>query len=277
MIVDETVAIKVSQSRKEYPVAEAQMDDFTERRRLSGPGSHGRPFSNVSPGSFGVMQPYVRLREERRTSRRTIADALEVVRQESGLDDIGRAHVKIHLLRLASGQCPALVDVVFSDLGCGVSLPTSSKFKARGTNARQQKLEISRLDCAEICPDGSVLLADGTWWRAVEVVPTLLPYEPSKLDEKILGHVISQTKADYCYRSIREGVPEHLREMVPDIRVLDFSRVRMIKAPQLKMIRGYISDHERELRVSNQKIANALAMFGIRVPRRRRPAIPATF
>ena len=37
------------------------------------------------------MQPYVRLQEQRRTSRRTIADALEVVRQEFGLDDIGPA------------------------------------------------------------------------------------------------------------------------------------------------------------------------------------------
>ena len=118
-------------------------------------------------------------------------------------------------------------------------------------------------------------LADGTRWRAVEVVPTLLPYKLSKLDEKILGYVISLTKAYYCYRSLREDLPEHLREMVPDIRVLDFGRVRMIEAPQLKMIRGYISDKDPDLRVSNQKIADALAMFGIRVPRFRRPRTPA--
>ena len=123
------------------------------------------------------MQPYVRLQEQRRTSRRTIADALEVVRQEFGLDDIGPAHVRIDPLRLPCGQCTALVDVVFSDLGCGVSLPTSSQFKARSaTSSRQQEFEIFRLDGAEICPDGSVLLADRTGWCAVEVVPTLLPY-----------------------------------------------------------------------------------------------------
>ena len=221
------------------------------------------------------MQPYVRLQKERRTSRRTIADALEVVAQEFGLDDIGPARVRIGPLQLPSGQCTALIDVVFADLSCGVSLPTSSRFKARGTNARQQEFEISRLDRAEVCPDGSVLLADGTRWRAVEVVPTLLPYKLSKLDEKILGYVISLTKAYYCYRSLREDLPEHLREMVPDIRVLDFGRVRMIEAPQLKMIRGYISDKDPDLRVSNQKIADALAMFGIRVPRFRRPRTPA--
>ena len=131
------------------------------------------------------MQPYVRLQEQRQTSRRTIADALEVVRQEFGLDDIGPAYVRISPLRLASGQCTALVDVVFSDLGCGVSLPTSSRFMARGgTSSRPEKFEISRLDRAEIWPDGSVLLADGTRLRAVEVVPTHLPYEPSKLDQE---------------------------------------------------------------------------------------------
>ena len=223
------------------------------------------------------MQPYVRLQEQRRTSRRTIADALEVVRQEFGLDDIGPAHVRIGPLRLPSGQCTALVDVVFSDLGCGVSLPTSSRFMARGgTSSRPEKFEISRLDRAEIWPDGSVLLADGTRLRAVEVVPTHLPYEPSKLDQEILAYVISLTKADYCRRSIREGLPEHLQQMVPDIRVLDFSRVRMIKAPPLKVIRGYISDRDPDLRVSNQKIADALAMFGVRVPRLRRPRAPVT-
>jgi hypothetical protein len=218
------------------------------------------------------MQPYVRLQEERRTSRRTIADALEVVRQEFGLDDIGPAHVRIDPLRLPCGQCTALVDVLFSDLSCGVSLPTSAQFKARSeTSSRQQEFEISRLDGAEIYSDGSAELADGTRLLAVEVVPTHLPYEASKLDQKILGYVISLTKADYCCRSIREGVPEHLQEMIPDIRVLDFSRVRMIEASLLKVIRGYISDKDPDLRVSNQKIADALAMFGIRVPRSRRP------
>ena len=222
------------------------------------------------------MQPYVRLQEQRRTKRRTIADALEVVRQELGLDDTGPAHVRIGPLRLPSGRCTALVDVVFSGLGCGVSLPTSSRFMGRsGTRSRPEEFEISRLDRAAVCSDGSVL-ANGTPLRAVEVVPTVSGYEPTKLDQKILGYLISLTRADYCYRSIREGLPEHLREVVPDIRVLDFSRVRMIKAPPLKVIRGYISDKDPDLRVSNQKIADTLAMSGVRVPRFRRPRAPVT-
>jgi hypothetical protein len=220
------------------------------------------------------MQPYVRLDEERRTSRRTIADALEVVRRTLGVDDIGPARVRIGPLRLPSGQCTALVDVVFSDLGCGVSLPTSSRFMARsGTSARLEKFEISRLDRAEVCSDGSVLLAGGTRLRSVEVVPTLLPYEPSELDEKILWRVIVQTEADFCFRSIRDGLPDHLREIVPDIRALDYSRIRTIDAPLLKVIHGYISDRDPNFSASNQKIADALAMSGARVPRGRHPPL----
>ena len=106
------------------------------------------------------MQPYVRLRESRRMSRRMIADARNVVRQELGLDNIGPPRVTIGAFRLPSGQCSAVVDVVFSDLGCGVSLPTSSRFKARsGTSSQQKEFEISRLDSAEVRSDGSVVLA----------------------------------------------------------------------------------------------------------------------
>jgi hypothetical protein len=42
--------------------------------------------------------------------------------------------------------------------------------------------------------------------------------------------------------------------------------------PLLKVLRGYIEDTDPELKVSNQKIADALATFGVRIPRRRRRA-----
>jgi hypothetical protein len=113
------------------------------------------------------------------------------------------------------------------------------------------------------------LLSDGIRLHAVEVTPTLLPYEPSEREERILRQVISLTKSAYCYRNFREDLPEHLQDQVPDLWVLDYSRVRMIEAPLLKVIRGYIEDNDPELKVSNQKIADALAKFGVRVPRRR--------
>ena len=105
-----------------------------------------------------------------------------------------------------------------------------------------------------------------------ELVEAAIQGMLSKLDQQILRHVISRTKSYYCYRSFREGVPKHLREMVPDICALDFGRVRTINAPPLKVIRGYIEVNDPGLKVSNQKIADVLAMCGARVrfPRRRR-------
>ena len=223
----------------------------------------------------GVSETSVRLREEHRTGRRTVADAIEVVGELLGPDDIGSPYIQVGEFELPSGQTLALVDVVFPEFDCRVSLPTSFRFKARSaTNACQEEFEISRLDRAQVCPDGSVLLVDGTELRAVEVIPAALPLQPSKLDMIILGYLVSLTKSFNCCRSLREGVPEHLREMVPDICMPDFSRLREIKAPFLKQIRGHIVDKNPDLSVSNQKIADTLAVAGIRIPRRR-PSLQA--
>src|ERR1700693_511122 len=90
-------------------------------------------------GSDRSMQQYVRLQEEYRTTRRTVADALEVVRLKLCLDEIPRAEITIGPLQLPSGKCTALVSVVFPDLGCIVSLPTSGQLRAlSGTSSRQE-------------------------------------------------------------------------------------------------------------------------------------------
>jgi hypothetical protein len=216
------------------------------------------------------MPQYARLQEERRTKRRTIADALDVVRRVLGLEDPPRGQMKVGLLGLPCGNWTALVDVIFPDLECIVSLPTSARFRAlTGASSELQEFEISRLDGAEVDSDGSVRLADRSRLRAVEVVPTPLPYKPSQLSERILRHVISLTRSYHCYRSIREGLPEHLQHQVPDLRALDYARVRTIQAPPLKVIQGYIENSDPEGTPSLQKIADALAVFGVRIPRSR--------
>jgi hypothetical protein len=218
-----------------------------------------------------MAENYARWQEERRTSRRTIADALDAVAQDLAPGERSSARIKIGPLQLPSGKCTALVNVVFTDLGCIVSLPAAAQFRARApTSTQYQTFEISRLDDAEVCPDGSVVLVDGTRLRAVEVIPTYLPYDPSELDNRILRHVIDLTQSDFCYRFIREGLPEHLQHQVHDDRALDYARVRRIQAPALKVIRAYIQDREPALKVSNQKIADALASCGVRIPRSRR-------
>jgi hypothetical protein len=105
--------------------------------------------------------------------------------------------------------------------------------------------------------------------RGVEVIPTRLPYNPSQLDERILHHVIVLTESYHCYRSSWEGLPEDFQQRAPDLRRLDYGRVGAIQAPPLKVIRAYIEDNDPGLRISKQKIADTLAMCGVRIPRRR--------
>ena len=208
-------------------------------------------------------------------SRRTVADALEVVREERRGEQVASGRFDIAMIELPSKERTALVDVVFPELGCRVSLPTSARFSARPqTKPGRREFDISRLRDASVTSDGSVMLSDGTRLHAVEVIPTHLPYHPSELDERILGAVIGMTKAD-CFRNLRDDLPQRYRDQVPDWWVLDYGRLHTIKAPQLKSIQGYIADKYPDLKVSLQKISDALKMFGIRVPRRRRTKMAA--
>jgi len=226
------------------------------------------------------MQAYVRLEEEGRADRRTVADALEVVLSTLGPDVILRGYIKLRGLKLPSGKATAVVAIVFYDFGCVVSLPTSDRFRARAeSNSRYAEFDISNLDGAEVNPDGSVLLIDGTCLHAVEVLPTLLPHSPSELEWRIVRNAMPFiNRHPRCYRSMREGLPKDLQDQIPDVRVLDCSRIRNLRVfkgaargrrPLLKQIRAYIEDRDPQLAVSDQKIADALVKFGIRVPGRR--------
>lgn len=50
------------------------------------------------------MARYERLFEETRNSRRTIADALDLLRDARGLKDSDQANIRIELLKLPSGD-----------------------------------------------------------------------------------------------------------------------------------------------------------------------------
>jgi hypothetical protein len=211
------------------------------------------------------QRQYVLLQDERRKHRRTIADALEVVRQEKlGLEEFAPGRVEVVPIFDTGID---LVNVVFPQFGYRVSLPSSARFMARTeTSCEREFFDIRRLEAAEVCSDGSVKLVNGTQLKAVEIIPTYLPYKLSNIEQKIVSAYISIMNADgYCYRSLREGLPEHLQDQVPDIRALDFSRLRTLKPPPLKVICIDIRQKCPELSVSDQKIAAALEKAGARV------------
>ena len=132
--------------------------------------------------------------------------------------------------------------------------------------SQRHRFEISCLDKAKVCPDGSVVLTNGRWLRGVEMVPTHMRYEMSLVEKRILGNVIKFTESFGCYRNLRDDLPpRHLQPWIPDLWVLDYGRLHTIPRRPLKTIKAYIETHDPELRVSNQKIADALAKCGVRV------------
>jgi hypothetical protein len=219
------------------------------------------------------MKQYQRLCEESRNLRRTIADAVDVLREIADLNEHSRAEVRACPLRLPSGDLTGLVDVLFDvpfrEEVSIVSLPTSARFRAifEGSS-RPDYFEISRLDGAIVGTEANVLLTDGTKRRAVEVIPTRLPINPTELDWRIVHHTISIIGAeDRCYRNLREGLPPHLQDMIPDRRFIDCSRLSGLDLPPLKVIASLIAERDKTLcKLSPQTVADALRKFGMRLP-----------
>jgi len=216
------------------------------------------------------MPCYERLQEEQRLQRRTIADVLEVFRQNAGFKDTDRAKLRIGPLQLPSGEVPSLVCIFFespnNDKIFIVSLPTSAEFRGkRPGHSEDEIFDIFQLDEATFDDSGNVRLRDGTHVRAVEVIPALLPYVVTELDCRIVHHTIALIHAEQeCYR-----YPIEFRRPRD---ALDCSALPALqgKIPPLKVIKGYIEEREPALkRLSQQQISNTLRKFGMRLPKRR--------
>lgn len=217
---------------------------------------------------------YLRLDEKNRQSRRTIADALEVLRREASFGVCDRALVRSRSFRLPSTEVAGVVQVIFDpsegELSYVVSLPTSSGFYAKDWNSLQRAhYDIGALDGAEIDELGNGLLTDGTKVRAIELIPSHLPLDPTELDVRILHGTLMHSGAEQCYRSVRDDIPGDPR--VPDLRGIDYSRLSGLNIPSLESIAAFLAERHPALPVpSPQTISNALRKFGVRLPKARR-------
>ncbi len=208
---------------------------------------------------------YERLSEEQRTSRSTIADAVDVLREAVDFKGRDRAKVVIGSLRLPSDEMVGLVQLVFEsrkrEKGFVVSLPTSTQFKGACRGSTHRKcFDIGRLHGATVDCASNVVLSDGEELRAVEFIRALLPLEPSALDWKIVHHTLSIIGvAEHCYRPWPVS-----GQLVLDCGT--FSKMRL-PLPPLKELAWRLEDRDLTLKgLSQQKIADALRAFGIRRP-----------
>lgn len=224
-----------------------------------------------------MVAKHTLLAEDDRSLRRTVADALEVLRQETGFTDADSAAIQLAGLRPLSGKDVWLTQVQFEarEGTYGVSLPSAYCFSARTASGQRESFDMRRLHGAEVSGTGQVRLADGTLLSAVEVLPARLPLEPSQLDWTILRHTLSLIDPEA--RStipLADRFPSEVGEAIPDARVLDFGKLTSllneVQVPYLKVIAAHIATCEPDLNISQQKISDTLAAFGIRPIRRRR-------
>jgi len=219
---------------------------------------------------------FVPLEEQQRNQRRTGADALDVLSRCPDLQGKSIIQFKIGGLKLPSGDIVGLVNLFCEREALGktfiVSLATSKTFRARSNGCSElNTFDIFKLDGALLKSDGSVVMPDETILRSIEVLPSKLPYELSKLDWRILHRVIALLGIEeQCYVH-----PSHLNKSEPSVptrddMLIDFSTLPGRATPLLKQIQGDLADrYPDEKAPSQQKIADTLAKAGMRRPARR--------
>ena len=216
------------------------------------------------------MPQYKRLREEGRTLRRTIADAIEVLRQDARFKDTDRARIQVGGLRLPSQETVGLVGVLFDSLDERtfiVFLPTSGEFRAkRPGHSKADIFDIFELDDAIVDGNCAIQLRNGTVVRAVEVVPAPLPYIVTEMDWSIVHQTIELVgaKGETRYR-----FPADLKLPADG---LDCGTLPSLqdRIPPLKLIKAHIEDHGPSLKgISEQQISDSLQKFGMRIPKKR--------
>lgn len=220
------------------------------------------------------MRNYERLLEDKRTSRRTVADAIAVLEQSAAFGSGDTATIQVGRLPLPSGVVAGLVhvifDVPFSEKSYVVSLPTSTYFYSRSCHG--VRLDIGMLHKATADSRGEVVLPTGTSLCAVELVPARLPLEPTELDYRIVHATAMFTRSrQNGYRKLREEPSlQDVIDQVPDLQFLDLQRLQNLLIPSLDSIAAYLEETGPNLPVpSKEKIATALLNFGMRFRRRK--------
>lgn len=220
------------------------------------------------------MRHYVRLCENERASRRTIADAVAVFEKEAAFGRGDAATIHVRRMLLPSREIVGIVLLIF-DIPCSeksyvVSLPSSTHFYSYGSADMQS--DIILLHGAVVDSRAAVVLADGTSLRAVELVPARLPLEPTELDYRIVHATIAFTGGrQNSYRKLREEPRlRDVSEQAPDLQFLDLQLVRNLPIPSLDSISAYLKQTGPNLPVpSHEKIATTLLNFGMRFRRRK--------
>lgn len=200
-----------------------------------------------------------------RHSMRSVADALEALRETQHVLADSVIEVRTSPLPSRTAARPSIVLVVCRAASLeptwGVALPTSYEFKARPLGQETtETFNVSLLDRAKVDNNGTVTLSDGTRLRAVSVIPAALPWEMTEREKRIVYWAIKymgqKAEAD-CYRFCRPNF---------ELTGLDYGKLHKLAVDKLEALVQYIADHDPDLCVCRQTVANALGRSGMRAP-----------
>jgi hypothetical protein len=214
----------------------------------------------------------LRLIDAGRDSRRSIADAIDVLRNLPGFSEGMQATVMVRPLPLADGNRTGLIQLVCEAQGFAVSLHSAAHFRAIRTCAFDpEPFEIGLLDGARVDSAGNVTLTCGTHLHKVEVAPTFIPIELTPAEERIVVWTIRCFHPrKRCFRSLpNPRILRPLRRRTGAVW-LDYGTLPSLTLPALKEIEYALKDMHGFGDCSRQPIANALARAGIRPRRTRR-------
>ena len=210
---------------------------------------------------MGLFAPPVRDFEGRK-SLRSLADALEKLRELDGLSDQETVEIKTYPLELFDGRRTGCVSVVRPRRADNstfiVLMPSSGEFTALTTLGERVTYTIDVLDGATSDADGNVELANGQFLHSVVLKPVPF-YEFSETDDKIVRLALKFLQAEnQCYRPIEP-------DLLPGIELLNYALVARIRIERLKPVQHYVLKLLPQL--SPSAVSSALKRAGIRLPR----------
>jgi hypothetical protein len=200
-----------------------------------------------------------------RKSLRSMADALEVLRNRGALQGTGNIECNVLPMQLPNGGVIGLVSVMGPRQEDGrrpvIWMPSAVKFSAISMSKVRQTFDIGLLNNAISDQDGNVTLHTGQHVRGVNLIPVPVHYDFDSTQHAIVCHALKLLgKQDECWRPVDE-------RLLPGIKLLDYSTIRNIRVRGRKQLLYDIAKHVPGMSASF--IAKTLSAAGMRGPRSR--------
>jgi hypothetical protein len=177
------------------------------------------------------------LRPDDQPRRRSFKDALDVLRDDTWFDDADLAKVEICHLPIAPEVASVGLSFDLAGVRSFVLLPAAKEFRgSREDDGRSVTSSIKDLQGAIVDGDNRTILASGTVLRRVESIPLDLGIQLTSWDNFVIDLVLAVLKVErgQVYRTIRDGLPDELRDTVPDRKALDFAKLSRVNVPPFK-------------------------------------------